>query len=68
MMSESKMRDLLHGSEYVVTFEDKDSDWILVGDVPWEYASINVTCFMTCASIYYTFFCDSKTRLEKNEI
>jgi auxin-responsive protein IAA len=26
----------LHGSEYVLTFEDKDGDWMLVGDVPWE--------------------------------
>jgi auxin-responsive protein IAA len=22
--------------EYVLTFEDKDGDWMLVGDVPWE--------------------------------
>ncbi|CAN1289801.1 Auxin-responsive protein IAA8, partial [Linum perenne] len=27
-----------HGSssEYVLTYEDKDGDWMLVGDVPWE--------------------------------
>lgn len=36
MMSESKLRDLLNGSEYVLTYEDKDGDWMLVGDVPWE--------------------------------
>ncbi|KAL1327434.1 hypothetical protein HN51_037488 [Arachis hypogaea] len=36
MMSESKLKDLLHGSEYVLTYEDKDGDWMLVGDVPWE--------------------------------
>ncbi|KAL6573108.1 hypothetical protein OROHE_002584 [Orobanche hederae] len=36
MMSESRLRDLPHGSEYVLTFEDKDGDWMLVGDVPWE--------------------------------
>ncbi|CAM8900996.1 unnamed protein product [Rhodiola kirilowii] len=35
-LSESKLKDLLHGSEYVLTYEDKDSDWMLVGDVPWE--------------------------------
>lgn len=23
-------------SDYVVTYEDKDGDWMLVGDVPWE--------------------------------
>lgn len=36
MLSESKLRDLLDGSEYVLTYEDKDGDWMLVGDVPWE--------------------------------
>ncbi|RDY08804.1 Auxin-responsive protein IAA9 [Mucuna pruriens] len=30
------LKDLLHGSEYVLTYEDKDGDWMLVGDVPWE--------------------------------
>ncbi|XP_039071473.1 auxin-responsive protein IAA9-like [Hibiscus syriacus] len=36
LMSKSKLEDLLHGSEYVLTYEDKDGDWMLVGDVPWE--------------------------------
>ncbi|XVE55658.1 hypothetical protein DITRI_Ditri03aG0176300 [Diplodiscus trichospermus] len=36
LLSESKLKDLLHGSEYVLTYEDKDGDWMLVGDVPWE--------------------------------
>lgn len=36
MLSESKLKDFLHGSEYVVTYEDKDGDWMLVGDVPWD--------------------------------
>ncbi|TKY64465.1 Auxin-responsive protein IAA27 [Spatholobus suberectus] len=35
-LSEIAFRDLLHGSEYVLTYEDKDGDWMLVGDVPWE--------------------------------
>ncbi|GLT48549.1 hypothetical protein SLA2020_221670 [Shorea laevis] len=35
-LSESRLMDLLHGSEYVLTYEDKDGDWMLVGDVPWE--------------------------------
>lgn len=35
-LSESKLMDLLHGSEYVLTYEDKDGDWMLCGDVPWE--------------------------------
>lgn len=36
MLNETKLKDLLHGSEYVLTYEDKDGDWMLVGDVPWE--------------------------------
>lgn len=29
---------LLDGSsDFVLTYEDKDGDWMLVGDVPWEY-------------------------------
>ncbi|PIA64843.1 hypothetical protein AQUCO_00100366v1 [Aquilegia coerulea] len=35
-LSESRLMDLLHGSECVLTYEDKDGDWMLVGDVPWE--------------------------------
>jgi len=35
-MNESKLIDLLNGAEYVPTYEDKDGDWMLVGDVPWE--------------------------------
>ncbi|KAL8237072.1 hypothetical protein R6Q59_018153 [Mikania micrantha] len=35
-LSESRLIDLLHGSEYVLTYEDKDGDWMLVGDVPWD--------------------------------
>jgi len=40
-LSESKLKDLLHGSEYVLTYEDKDGDWMLVGDVPWEMFTDN---------------------------
>ncbi|GAA0160671.1 hypothetical protein LIER_17171 [Lithospermum erythrorhizon] len=35
-ISERNLQDLLNGSEYVLTYEDKDGDWMLVGDVPWE--------------------------------
>ncbi|XP_074316148.1 auxin-responsive protein IAA14-like [Silene latifolia] len=34
-MNESKLMDLINGSDYVPTYEDKDGDWMLVGDVPW---------------------------------
>ncbi|KAF3447445.1 hypothetical protein FNV43_RR12631 [Rhamnella rubrinervis] len=36
ILCESKLKDLLHGSENVVTYEDKVGDWMLVGDIPWE--------------------------------
>ena len=29
-------RDGYNGSDYAPTYEDKDGDWMLVGDVPWE--------------------------------
>ncbi|KAI0515552.1 hypothetical protein KFK09_008217 [Dendrobium nobile] len=35
-LTESRLVDLLHGSDYALTYEDKDGDWMLVGDVPWE--------------------------------
>ncbi|KAK4785303.1 hypothetical protein SAY86_001992 [Trapa natans] len=35
-LDENELNDLLHGSEYVLTYEDSDGDWMLVGDVPWE--------------------------------
>ncbi|CAF2370667.1 hypothetical protein IGI04_004078 [Brassica rapa subsp. trilocularis] len=36
IVNEGKLIDLLNGSDYVPTYEDKDGDWMLVGDVPWE--------------------------------
>ncbi|XP_066309370.1 auxin-responsive protein IAA5-like [Miscanthus floridulus] len=27
----------LKDQEYVLTYEDKDADWMLVGDLPWDY-------------------------------
>ncbi|KAF7804686.1 auxin-induced protein AUX28-like [Senna tora] len=35
-MNESKLMDVLNSSDYVPTYEDKDGDWMLVGDVPWD--------------------------------
>ncbi|KAK9058996.1 hypothetical protein SSX86_021615 [Deinandra increscens subsp. villosa] len=35
-MNESKLMDLLNTSEYVPSYQDKDGDWMLVGDVPWQ--------------------------------
>ncbi|GMI84480.1 indole-3-acetic acid inducible 4, AUXIN INDUCIBLE 2-11 [Hibiscus trionum] len=33
---EYSKREGYNGSEFVPTYEDKDGDWMLVGDVPWE--------------------------------
>lgn len=29
-------REGYNGSDYTPAYEDKDGDWMLVGDVPWE--------------------------------
>ncbi|KAJ0436566.1 putative transcription factor interactor and regulator AUX-IAA family [Helianthus annuus] len=36
VMEEMKLMDPVNGTEYVPTYEDKDGDWMLVGDVPWK--------------------------------
>ncbi|KAL7114183.1 hypothetical protein ACP275_04G104200 [Erythranthe tilingii] len=36
ILSERKMMDSGNGIEYVPTYEDRDGDWMLVGDVPWK--------------------------------
>ncbi|KDO58189.1 hypothetical protein CISIN_1g044582mg [Citrus sinensis] len=35
-VNERKIIDNVNGVEYVPTYEDKDGDWMLVGDVPWK--------------------------------
>ncbi|XP_044984711.1 auxin-responsive protein IAA13-like isoform X1 [Hordeum vulgare subsp. vulgare] len=34
--NEGKMVEAVNGSDVVTTYEDKNGDWMLVGDVPWE--------------------------------
>ncbi|XP_059643861.1 auxin-responsive protein IAA17-like [Cornus florida] len=34
--NERKLMDPVNGIEYLPTYEDKDGDWMLVGDVPWK--------------------------------
>lgn len=37
---EGEVENLVHGvsgTEYVLTYEDKDGDWMMAGDVPWKY-------------------------------
>ncbi|KAI3996186.1 hypothetical protein MKX01_022680 [Papaver californicum] len=33
--NQNKLMDPANGTEYVPSYEDKDGDWMLVGDVPW---------------------------------
>lgn len=33
--NDAKQFKLLHGSDFFLTYEDQDGDWMLVGDVPW---------------------------------
>ncbi|KDP37176.1 hypothetical protein JCGZ_06232 [Jatropha curcas] len=35
-LNERKIMDQVNGVEYVPTYEDKDGDWMMVGDVPWK--------------------------------
>ncbi|KAK3219682.1 hypothetical protein Dsin_013652 [Dipteronia sinensis] len=35
-LNERKIMDQVNGVEYVPTYEDKDGDWMLIGDVPWK--------------------------------
>ncbi|ESW22679.1 hypothetical protein PHAVU_005G173000 [Phaseolus vulgaris] len=36
LMNERKLMESVNGIEYMPTYEDKDGDWMLVGDVPWK--------------------------------
>ncbi|KAK4428063.1 Auxin-responsive protein IAA16 [Sesamum alatum] len=36
VVNERKIMDNINGKEYMPTYEDKDGDWMLVGDVPWK--------------------------------
>ncbi|GFP84489.1 auxin-responsive protein iaa1 [Phtheirospermum japonicum] len=35
-VNERKIMANANGTEYVPTYEDRDGDWMLIGDVPWE--------------------------------
>ncbi|KAJ9537583.1 hypothetical protein OSB04_030316 [Centaurea solstitialis] len=36
VFNERKLMDTVNRIEYIPTYEDKDGDWMLVGDVPWK--------------------------------
>ncbi|XP_052156220.1 auxin-responsive protein IAA19 [Oryza glaberrima] len=35
-LTDGSRADALKDQEYVLTYEDKDADWMLVGDLPWD--------------------------------
>jgi hypothetical protein len=45
ILGEYSEREGYKGSEYAPTYEDKDGDWMLVGDVPWDKV---LTLFCVC--------------------
>lgn len=67
VMSEttSSSRLLDGSSEFVLTYEDKDGDWMLVGDVPWEYVlhllPCSSSCTMTTKIRFYKMCCKKST-------
>ncbi|XP_062180917.1 auxin-responsive protein IAA19-like isoform X2 [Phragmites australis] len=36
MLTDGSRADALQDQEYVLTYEDKEADWMLVGDLPWD--------------------------------
>jgi hypothetical protein len=44
---EMKLVDAVTGTEYVPTYEDKDGDWMLVGDVPWRSVLCDLSAFLS---------------------
>lgn len=69
VMSEttSSSRLLDGSSEFVLTYEDKEGDWMLVGDVPWEYV-LHLLLYSSCTMateinlmIVYKICCKTST-------
>ncbi|CAN1270793.1 Auxin-induced protein AUX28 [Linum perenne] len=43
-------------NDYVPTYEDKDGDWMLVGDVPWGYVLRLILLFLFLQLFIYLIF------------
>jgi hypothetical protein len=56
------MVEAVNGSDVVTTYEDKDGDWMLVGDVPWEY----VTSFLRL--LIYSRIYDLMIRMQLSKV
>lgn len=54
---------LLDGSsEFVLTYEDKEGDWMLVGDVPWGYTYLTHTTHSNTHTHTHTRMIDKKNK------
>lgn len=52
-IKETRALKLLDGSsEYIITYQDKDGDWMLVGDVPWQYVILSLI-FSHSSSVFF---------------
>lgn len=54
-MNERKLMDLVNSWDYVPSYEDKDGDWMLVGDVPWPYVFFFSFFLISYDLITYSF-------------
>ena len=43
------------GADHILTYEDQDGDWMMVGDVPWEYASFFILKNIFLVSFFFFF-------------
>jgi len=46
-LSDCRLMDHKNGSDLVLTYKDKDGDWMLVGDVPWRCVIFNDPKFIS---------------------
>uniref|UniRef100_A0A452ZVN0 Auxin-responsive protein n=1 Tax=Aegilops tauschii subsp. strangulata TaxID=200361 RepID=A0A452ZVN0_AEGTS len=50
-LTDGSRADALQDQEYVLTYEDKDADWMLVGDLPWDifvHLDISIAFAVVC--------------------
>ena len=55
--------DPANGMQYVPTYEDKDGDWMLVGDVPWKYVRSFKNCLVVPQNNYIFFLLKKKNQI-----
>ncbi|KAL5222254.1 hypothetical protein ABZP36_026967 [Zizania latifolia] len=60
-----------HKAAHVLTYEDQDGDWMMVGDVPWEYVlmysidpfAFHFTAYLTYVYCFYRLFLTNVKKL-----